>query len=53
MVDIRSSFFTAGGRVLGITALEKTLNTALEKAYKAVNFINFERIHYRKDIGKY
>jgi phosphoribosylamine--glycine ligase len=48
-----SSFFTSGGRVLGVTAVEKTLKTALEKAYKAVDFINFEGIHYRKDIGKY
>jgi len=47
------SFYTSGGRVLGITAVEKTLKSALEKAYKAVDFINFEGIHYRKDIGKY
>jgi phosphoribosylamine--glycine ligase len=47
------SFYTSGGRVLGVTALEKTLKTTLEKAYKAVDFINFEGIHYRKDIGKY
>jgi len=48
-----SSFYTCGGRVLGVTAVEKTLKTALEKAYKTVDFINFEGIHYRKDIGKY
>jgi len=48
-----SSFYTCGGRVLGVTAVEKTLKSALEKAYKAVDFINFEGIHYRKDIGKY
>jgi len=48
-----SSFYTSGGRVLGVTAVEKTLKSALEKAYKAVDFINFEGIHYRKDIGKY
>jgi phosphoribosylamine---glycine ligase len=48
-----SYFYTSGGRVLGVTAVEKTLKTALEKAYKAVEFIDFEGIHYRKDIGKY
>jgi len=48
-----NSFFTSGGRVLGVTAVEKTLKTTLEKAYKAVEFIDFEGIHYRKDIGKY
>jgi len=47
------SFYTSGGRVLGVTAVEKTPETALEKAYKAVEFIDFEGIHYRKDIGKY
>jgi phosphoribosylamine---glycine ligase len=48
-----SSFFTAGGRVLGVTAVAPSLEMALEKAYKAVDFIKFDGIHYRKDIGKY
>jgi len=47
------AFYTSGGRVLGVTAIAPTLETALEKAYKAAGFINFEGIHYRKDIGKY
>jgi len=47
------TFYTSGGRVLGVTALASELETALVKAYKAAEFINFERIHYRKDIGKY
>ena len=47
------SFFTAGGRVLGITAVSKTLDTALKEAYKAVDTIGFEGVHYRRDIGKY
>jgi phosphoribosylamine--glycine ligase len=46
-------FYTAGGRVLGITALAPTLNSALEKVYKAVELINFDGIHYRRDIGKH
>lgn len=45
-------FFTAGGRVLGVTATGENLEKALEKAYKAVGKINFENAHYRKDIGK-
>jgi phosphoribosylamine--glycine ligase len=48
-----SSFYTAGGRVLGITALAPSLNSALGKAFKAAELINFEGIHYRRDIGKY
>jgi len=47
------SFYTTGGRVLGITALAPALDAALVKAYKAVDLINFDGIHYRRDIGKY
>lgn len=43
---------TAGGRVLGVTALGETLESALEKSYKAVDAISFEGTHYRKDIGQ-
>lgn len=43
---------TSGGRVLGVTALGKDLNEALEKSYKAVEQINFDGAHYRKDIGQ-
>lgn len=43
---------TAGGRVLGVTALGDTLESALDTAYKAVDTINFENKHFRKDIGK-
>ena len=43
---------TAGGRVLGVTALGFDLQSALDKAYAAVDKINFENKHYRKDIGK-
>lgn len=43
---------TSGGRVLGVTALGDTLEKALEKSYNAVEKINFENAHYRKDIGQ-
>lgn len=46
------SFYTAGGRVLGVTACAKTLDEALEKAYAAVAKIHFDGAHYRKDIGR-
>lgn len=45
-------FYTAGGRVLGVTATGDTLKNALDKAYEAVGTIGFEKAHYRKDIGK-
>jgi len=43
---------TAGGRVLGVTAVGDELRDALDKAYRAVGKIDFERKHYRKDIGQ-
>jgi len=47
------SFYTAGGRVLGVTAIAPTLSAALTSAYKTADTISFEGVHYRKDIGKY
>ena len=49
---INNEFYTSGGRVLGVTALDKDIPLAIEKAYKAVSMIYFEGAHYRKDIGK-
>lgn len=46
-------FYTAGGRVLGITALGPNLAAAREKAYRAAEKITFENVHYRRDIGIY
>lgn len=43
---------TNGGRVLGVTALGKNLDEALDKAYAAVKKIDFENAHYRTDIGR-
>ena len=43
---------TAGGRVLGVTALGDTLEDALDKSYAAVKKISFDGAHYRTDIGK-
>jgi phosphoribosylamine--glycine ligase len=44
-------FYTAGGRVLGVTARGADLATALRRAYEAVGKTGFEGMHYRKDIG--
>ncbi len=44
-------YLTAGGRVLGITAKSKDLDTAISDAYKAVKNVSFTDVHYRKDIG--
>ncbi len=42
---------TSGGRVLGVTATGKDIKAAKEQAYKAVGEIQFEGMHYRKDIA--
>ncbi|GLI18484.1 phosphoribosylamine--glycine ligase [Tepidanaerobacter syntrophicus] len=42
---------TAGGRVLGVTALGKDVDEARKLAYESVSKIRFEGMHYRKDIG--
>ncbi|MDE6124727.1 MAG: phosphoribosylamine--glycine ligase [Eubacterium sp.] len=47
-----SKLVTAGGRVLGVTALGSDLQDALNKSYAAVESIDFENKHYRKDIGQ-
>ncbi|MFH1170032.1 MAG: phosphoribosylamine--glycine ligase [Candidatus Vogelbacteria bacterium] len=42
---------TAGGRVLGVTAIGNTLRDTLNRAYEAARFIKFEGMQYRHDIG--
>src|SRR5580658_3681688 len=44
-------YYTAGGRVLGVTARARDLETAVERAYAACGKISFEGAHYRKDIA--
>jgi phosphoribosylamine--glycine ligase len=43
---------TAGGRVLGVTALGADIPTAVARAYAAVGEIRFEGMHFRRDIGR-
>ena len=42
---------TAGGRVLGATAVENSLRDAVDSAYEMVKQIEFGNAYYRKDIG--
>ncbi len=42
---------TAGGRVLGVTALGESMKAAREKAYRAIGSIVFEGSQFRSDIG--
>ncbi len=43
---------TAGGRVLGVTAVAPELEAAIAAAYAAVADIGFEGMQYRTDIGR-
>jgi phosphoribosylamine--glycine ligase len=43
---------TAGGRVLTVTGLGRTLTAAAAHAYRGVEAIHFNGAHYRRDIGR-
>jgi len=43
---------TAGGRVLGVTAVGDDLDGAITAAYGAAREISFDGMHYRTDIGR-
>lgn len=49
--DDKGRLLTAGGRVLGVTALGEDIKSAMEHAYKAVAYIDFDGMQYRHDIG--
>ncbi len=43
---------TNGGRVLNVCSTGSNLAEAMDNIYEAISLINFEGMHYRKDIGK-
>ena len=50
--DGNGRILTAGGRVLGVTAVGGSLEKAIETAYAACKPIAFQDMHFRTDIGK-
>jgi len=42
---------TAGGRVLGVTALGADIREARERAYRASDLVQWDGAHFRRDIG--
>ncbi|MEE9406945.1 MAG: phosphoribosylamine--glycine ligase [Polaribacter sp.] len=42
---------SAGGRVMAVTSFGDTIEEALEKSYRSINKIHFDKMNYRKDIG--
>ena len=45
-------WLTAGGRVLGVTALGDTIGEATREAYDGVSRISWDGMHYRRDIAR-
>lgn len=43
---------TSGGRVIAATSTGRTLQDAINQAYKGISTIQFANMHYRTDIGK-
>ena len=43
---------SAGGRVLGVTAIGATLSEAIENSYEKVKGVSFDNAYYRRDIGQ-
>lgn len=48
----KENIVTNGGRVIGITAKGSSVKEASDKVYENIKKINFEGMHYRKDIWK-
>jgi len=48
----KNIYITKGGRVLGVTVLGDTLESAISCVYENVNKISWENVHFRNDIGK-
>ena len=42
---------TSGGRVLGVTALDETIGSAVRRAYAAISDLSFDGAQWRRDIG--
>ncbi|MBI5576566.1 MAG: phosphoribosylamine--glycine ligase [Deltaproteobacteria bacterium] len=41
-----------GGRVLGVTAVDKDIRSAIERGYRAAEKISWEGAYFRRDIGR-
>ena len=46
------NYVTAGGRVIGVTAVDSTMKGALDRAYESVGKISFKGMQFRRDIGR-
>jgi phosphoribosylamine--glycine ligase len=46
-----NDLFTSSGRVLNVVGMGNTFEEARIKAYDSIKYINFEGMHFRRDIG--
>ncbi len=49
--DASGDIVTSGGRVLAITSLASNMQAALDRSYQNADKVQFEKKHYRTDIG--
>ena len=49
---VPGEYYTAGGRVLGVTATGEDLDDAMSVAYDAASKLSFDGMQFRRDIGK-
>jgi phosphoribosylamine--glycine ligase len=47
----KGAWLTVGGRVLGVTAINKDIKSAADAAYRTIENIRFDGAHYRRDIA--
>ena len=50
--NMDNKIITNGGRVISVTAFGKNLETALKNSYNTLDNVSFNKMFYRKDIGK-
>ena len=50
-LDENGNIVTNGGRVLNVVGMDEDFKEAQKKAYDAIKLINFDKMHYRTDIG--
>ncbi len=50
-IDSNGNVITVGGRVFGLTAYSKTLNSAIKQVYANITKVSFDGVQYRNDIA--
>ncbi len=50
--NAQGEIVTSGGRVLGVVALDATLDQAIAKGYANLSKVTFKDVHFRTDIGR-